>query len=163
MHCSGTSPGHIAAPLRRRRLPNAFRALLLCFFAGVEDGTSRCIQCRRGSATRKLFTSHPVSARQHDKIVSRPRRGSNSMTAQEHLFSFAFKQRARGNVLLQRATWTTDQIVMALSRGETKPHQTAERRVIFLLSGRIYSAARRTWLQSKIATAQGITPLCRCQ
>ena len=43
------------------------------------------------------------------------------MTAQEHLFSFAFKQRARGDALLQRATCTIDQTAMELSRGETKP------------------------------------------
>ena len=46
-------------------------------------------------------------------------------------FSFAFKQRARGDALLQRATCTTDQTAMGLCRDETKPHRTTERRVIF--------------------------------
>ena len=135
VHCLGTSPGHVAVPLRRRRLSNAD----LYSFPHPSSPFLR-------GGRKWSFALHPVPARWRDKKAFRVPSSAGKVARQyffastarqrQHksagaLFSFAFRQRARGDALLQRSTCTTDQTAMGLSRGETEPHQTAERRVIF--------------------------------
>ena len=146
VHCSEKIPGRVAALLQSCRLSNAFRILLLRSITGVEDGPLHYIQCRPGSTTRLLrVLGMAATARQRrSTFIIRIQIESTRRCA------FVARDMHIGSNRDGVVSWRDK----APSNGRKACH-------FFLLSGRIYSAARQTWLQSKIATAQGITPLCQ--